>query len=751
MKKYPFKVSVLNALSRSKVFSRMLAIALCVIAVVSALACLAVYLSRHSASQAWASGFRMSLWSGTEQRPYNALSQGFYAQKKTAKPKKPVKPAPAKEEQVKPKPEAQKPEELVFDVKEFPDGLVGRLYNFVLTSEKAVPPYNVTLVSGAIPPGLAINQRTGGVDGEPTQAGEYELTLRVDDAQGKRGTFSGKIRVWRPLSVGEHGTFKGVDGLQMALNVAQDMDDIRLERGIYEGSGFSIPQGKDWSHWIKMSGGWNETFEEKSSNPEDTILDGGGKGSRILTIPEPDSKGKVSLENLTSRNSKGGAVRGGDSFTNCIFTGNSVSGGGSCGGAVYGGGTFTNCTFAGNSTMGDYSYGGAVYGGGTFINCTFTSSSTTTGHGAVRAGGAVSGDGIFTNCTFTSNKGSAVFGSGTFTNCTFASNSDGAVWLDYRSSSVTFTNCTFTSNYSAVYYNGVGNSVTATDCTFTSNSGYAVHVSHGKVTFTNCTVTSNSNGAAVWVDQGSSGTFTNCTFTNNSNGAAVWVDQGSSGTFTNCTFTNNSAKNGGAVYGGGTFTNCTFTSNSATGSGGAVSGDGIFTNCTFTGNSAEGEGGAVSGGSSFVNCLFYKNSAYSGGVIRSSGEVINCTFYGNSAKEEGGAIRGSKSIINSIFYKNMAGGKDNDIASTESSMEIDYSLVSYLKGAANFGAHNIMMVNPKFVDPEQGDFHLRPDSPCVNAGNEVPEAFKERPLDLDGKPRVVGGKIDMGAYEWQGE
>jgi hypothetical protein len=46
-----------------------------------------------------------------------------------------------------------------------------------------------------------------------------------------------------------------------------------------------------------------------------------------------------------------------------------------------------------------------------------------------------------------------------------------------------------------------------------------------------------------------------------------------------------------------------------------------------------------------------------------------------------------------------------------------------------------------------GDYHLLPNSPCINAGDPdyVPEPNE---TDLDGLPRVIGGRIDMGAYEF---
>ena len=53
---------------------------------------------------------------------------------------------------------------------------------------------------------------------------------------------------------------------------------------------------------------------------------------------------------------------------------------------------------------------------------------------------------------------------------------------------------------------------------------------------------------------------------------------------------------------------------------------------------------------------------------------------------------------------------------------------------------------PLFVDQAAGDLHLQADSPCIDAGNNTDAPG---PTDLDGNPRVVGGTVDLGAYESQ--
>ena len=56
--------------------------------------------------------------------------------------------------------------------------------------------------------------------------------------------------------------------------------------------------------------------------------------------------------------------------------------------------------------------------------------------------------------------------------------------------------------------------------------------------------------------------------------------------------------------------------------------------------------------------------------------------------------------------------------------------------------------NPLFVNTNAGNYRLTSASPCVNTG--ISEGWMTGAMDLDGHSRIdrLGGKVDMGAYEF---
>ena len=64
-------------------------------------------------------------------------------------------------------------------------------------------------------------------------------------------------------------------------------------------------------------------------------------------------------------------------------------------------------------------------------------------------------------------------------------------------------------------------------------------------------------------------------------------------------------------------------------------------------------------------------------------------------------------------------------------------------------ASNPLSTTPGFVDAAAGDWRLRHDSPLVDAATPGALAAGESVTDADGLPRVIGGRRDAGAFEYQ--
>lgn len=220
--------------------------------------------------------------------------------------------------------------------------------------------------------------------------------------------------------------------------------------------------------------------------------------------------------------------------------------------------------------------------------------------------------------------------------------------------------------------------------------------------------------------------ISNCVLAGNS--AAVSDGGGAyAGTLVNCVLTGNSAPlglGGGAAW--STLNNCILAGNLARDGGGAVSLS--LNNCILRSNSAAYGGGAAF--STLYHSLVENNSATdSGGGVESS-QLVNCTLSGNS----GGAARGSW-LFNCISYFNTPDNYD-------AFSELNYTCTMPLPGG---GVGNITDA-PLFADHTSGNLRLQSNSPCINAGNN---AYVGGSADLDGRPRIQAGTVDMGAYEFQ--
>jgi parallel beta-helix repeat protein len=193
-------------------------------------------------------------------------------------------------------------------------------------------------------------------------------------------------------------------------------------------------------------------------------------------------------------------------------------------------------------------------------------------------------------------------------------------------------------------------------------------------------------------------------------------------------------------------------------------GEAVVTNCTFRENDANRAGGAFINWSSTTimnNCLFFDNTALDGGAIanlssstNTSLALNNCTFSDNSASQYGGEIfnwaLSTLSATNCIVWNSDA----NMIYSPNTSPTFSYCDIEGCGGSdswdPNFGTDGggNIDTDPCFVDADSNDFHLASDSNCINAGD--PNGDYSGQKDIDGQPRVMAGRVDMGADEFSG-
>jgi hypothetical protein len=359
---------------------------------------------------------------------------------------------------------------------------------------------------------------------------------------------------------------------------------------------------------------------------------------------------------------------------------------------------------------------------------TITGGSASTGGGLMNYGGM-----SLTNCTISGNSASGIGGgltnevgaTTTLIDCAVRDNSvsgnsasgnagsrDGGGVANARSGMIALFDCTISGNSTADDGGGVLNEGTATvtDCTISGNfardtdsgqGGGLCNISESPFTLTGCTISGNS-AAAV--------------------GGGLY--SGSAVTLTGCTLSDNTAGRGGGFYNhsAATLTGCTVTGNIANRGGGLLEngyGTLALTSCTISGNSAVLEGGGL-------DALHQ--------VTLSDTIIAANAGAGNRASDIEGTFKvaGSHNLIG-------IGGSDG-ITDGSSGNIILTSLVNLGLGPlADNGGPTLTMA-------------LLPGSLAIDAGsNSLAVNANGNPLTTDqrgtGYPRIVGGVVDIGAYE----
>ncbi len=264
--------------------------------------------------------------------------------------------------------------------------------------------------------------------------------------------------------------------------------------------------------------------------------------------------------------------------------------------------------------------------------------------------------------------------------------------------------------------------------------GGAIYAEDSRMAVANCVFRKNyaGGGGAIWF-QDSNPVVQKCKFVHNKHRAVN--NNNSHVALESCVFIRNSTFADGSA--------------SATYNGSTL----LASNCAFIRNMAEGDGGAYFGRfeSAFINCLFIGNSGrgHGGAIYQFDGPLIvaGCSFYENHSDLRGG---GAISCIpnawleNSVFWKNTAfwSGEDAQLEFGDNPPSIDHCLVEGWTG--RWGGEGNFDADPKWIDAGGGNLRIAGDSPCVDAGTN--DAVTEA-VDLDGNPRILGGRVDIGAYE----
>ena len=195
-------------------------------------------------------------------------------------------------------------------------------------------------------------------------------------------------------------------------------------------------------------------------------------------------------------------------------------------------------------------------------------------------------------------------------------------------------------------------------------------------------------------------------------------------------------------------------------------------NCTFLANTAlVGNGGGacnIESQATFINCVFNSNTAGNcgGGMSNEGGEVraLNCTFVANQGLFRAGGVfclTGTTTLTNCILWGN---GRQNRIrydelaqVAGEGMLVIDYCCVQGWSGS--FGGEGNWGRDPLFLDADgpdnlagtpDDDLRLSANSPAIDTGSNA-AVSPTTTTDAQGQPRITGGTVDPGAYEYKGE
>ena len=165
--------------------------------------------------------------------------------------------------------------------------------------------------------------------------------------------------------------------------------------------------------------------------------------------------------------------------------------------------------------------------------------------------------------------------------------------------------------------------------------------------------------------------------------------------------------------------------------------------------------GSTLGGILAIHKLFDSE----GQTFETRGAVHNNTFYANGDYGLWLLNRwptSALSLVNNSIVSHTFGVEGEDLYGPAAPVTLSYTL--FYSNSQNIGpdaddsitSTHTIAGNPQFLNPVAYDFHLMPNSAAIDAGD--PAGIPPAPaVDIDGAPRPYGPRVDVGAYEWQGQ
>ncbi len=596
------------------------------------------------------------------------------------------------------------------------------------------------------------------------------------------------------LSAGQARLVQAFPGaVPLAAPTIQSLIDAAPENGTV-----NIPAGT-YSETLTI----NKHLTLLGASMNTTILQPASAGQRVITVAAGKN---LSLENLKITGGQAPGDSGGGVYlqdgiltvTSCWITTNSAN----YGGGIFQGGADHELIILDSRLDHNTAvfHGGGVYVEGNIsLTNTLVQSNTAGFHGGgihVNAGGAQ-----VSMSTFSGNQATAGNGGGINVNnalnilgSSFSENvagdSGGAVVQWNAGMTVTINGADFSENLAKLKGGAVyaGSYLTLVDNSFISNRvdsqsaanayGGGLYANDGlngsQLTFTGnqaqCTGCATTVGGGLYVTRAASGpsTVDLSTF----DGNIAWSGGGiSSDGNVHLFLTNSTIRNHGLNctpacigYGGGVSASwiegdhLLFENNRVVNSGGALAASkAIMTNSRFINNSStnttseDSGGGAVFASLTFsgINLLFDRNAAINGAALYVNGgtaSIIQATIAhpvqatGSAVYVKNGAVLSARNNILSGYAK---------LFIIRGTLTEDYNLffdfvqdVDFADGTVTSGLHTLISVDPRFMNPSAGSYHLMAGSPAIGAGTNLVST------DLDGLPRI--NRWDLGAFQWRG-